>query len=259
MKEQKYELTGYCDNVSTIVSRRKRQKCEENTAKSKVKADVYNFVTHHHDGPPQIVVGNPISKNPCSYDAVKDVLLQIKNDVGDELLYPFVKEWIISKDTTPSATDYFQWCSNVTDANYKFILEVIFTYALALYVFRAGIRRNNAEAIFAARLKFSPLFFGMNKTNYQKIAILDLLMRESAPKEIQDFLSKHETFSRLQQQRLWKDVKNEKKALLLKFYKDLLSIREHIQSRQVDEDDSEENEEDFVPNDDIPTSSASGI
>lgn len=81
-KEQKYELTGYCDNVSTIVSRRKRQKCEENTPKSKVKADVYNFVTHHHDGPPQIVVGNPISKNPCSYDAVKDVLLQIKNDVG---------------------------------------------------------------------------------------------------------------------------------------------------------------------------------
>uniref|UniRef100_A0A8W8JB00 Uncharacterized protein n=1 Tax=Magallana gigas TaxID=29159 RepID=A0A8W8JB00_MAGGI len=63
----------------------------------------------------------------------------------------------------------------------------------------------------------------------------------------------------LQQQRLWKDVKNEKKALLLKFYKDLLSIREHIQSRQVDEDDSEENEEDFVPNDDIPTSSTSGI
>lgn len=67
---------------------------------------------------------------------------------------------------------------------------------MALYVFRAGIRRNNAEAIFAARLKFSPLFFGMNKTNYQRIEILDLPMRQSAPKEIQDFYSKHETISR---------------------------------------------------------------
>uniref|UniRef100_A0A8W8JB52 Uncharacterized protein n=1 Tax=Magallana gigas TaxID=29159 RepID=A0A8W8JB52_MAGGI len=203
MKEQKYELTGYCDNVSTIVSRRKRQKCEENTPKSKVKADVYNFVTHHHDGPPQIVVGNPISKNPCSYDAVKDVLLQIKNDVGisnhrswpivgcDGL--PYVIASRVIKETADLQDILLQpglghWEMNMAK-------EVIFTYALALYVFRAGIRRNNAEAIFAARLKFSPLFFGMNKTNYQKIEILDLLMRESAPKEIQDFLSKHETFS----------------------------------------------------------------
>lgn len=62
---------------------------------------------------------------------------------------------------------------------YRFILEVLFTYNLVLYVFRAGIRRNNAEAIFAARLKSSPLMFGMNKTNYQKIEILDSLMRQS--------------------------------------------------------------------------------
>lgn len=56
---------------------------------------------------------------------------------------------------------------------YRFILEVLFTctYNLVLYVFRAGIRRNNAEAIFAARLKSSTLMFGMNKTNYQKIEI----------------------------------------------------------------------------------------
>lgn len=73
-KEQKYEWTGYSDNVSTIVSKRKKQKCKKNTPKSEVKADVYNFVTLHHDEPPEIIVGNPISRNPCSYDAVKDVL-----------------------------------------------------------------------------------------------------------------------------------------------------------------------------------------
>lgn len=75
-------MTGYSDNVSTIVSKRKKQKCKENTPKSEVKADVYNVVTLHHDEPPEIIVSNPISRNPCSYDAVKDVLKQIKNDVG---------------------------------------------------------------------------------------------------------------------------------------------------------------------------------
>lgn len=46
--------------------------------------------------------------------------------------------------------------------------------------------------------------------------------------------------SGLQQQRLWKDVKNVKKALLLKFYKELINIKEHMQSRQVIEDEEEE-------------------
>lgn len=56
-------------------------------------------------------------------------------------------------------------------------------------------------------------------------------------------LDGNHTTSGLQQQGLWKYVKNEKKALLLKFYKDFMSIREHIQSRLVDEDEREENEE----------------
>lgn len=71
LKEQKSDLTGFVDDVSTIMSRRKRQKCQENPPRSKVKADVYDFVTHHHDGPPEIIVGNPISRNPCSNDALK--------------------------------------------------------------------------------------------------------------------------------------------------------------------------------------------
>lgn len=61
-----------------------------------------------------------------------------------------------------------------------FLVQVVYVfYNLVLYVFRAGIRRNNAEAIFGARLKSSPLMFGMNKTNDQKIEIYNSLMRQS--------------------------------------------------------------------------------
>lgn len=47
------------------------------------------------------------------------------------------------------------------------------------------------------------------------------------------------TTSGLQQQRLWKDVKSETKALLFKFYKELINIKEHMQSRQVIEEEEE--------------------
>lgn len=40
-----------------------------------------------------------------------------------------------------------------------------------------------------------------------------------------------------------KDVKNEKKALFIKFHKDLIHIKEDMQSRQVNEHEGEEEEE----------------
>ncbi|XP_062577384.1 uncharacterized protein LOC134239238 [Saccostrea cucullata] len=87
---------------------------------------------------------------------------------GDELLYPYVKD-CFEKETVPSTNGYFTWCKNVVDPNYKFIMECIFTYALAVYLFRAGVRRNNSDAIMASRIKFCPLYFGVSKTNYQQI------------------------------------------------------------------------------------------
>lgn len=49
--------------------------------KSKLKMDSYDNIPSFHVGPPSVVVGNPISKNPCSYEAVKAVLLDIKTAI----------------------------------------------------------------------------------------------------------------------------------------------------------------------------------
>lgn len=65
-----------------------------------------------------------------------------------------------------------------------------------MYLFRAGIRRNNSNVIMASRLKFSSLYFGVSKTNYQQIELLDIIMRVSAPAEIFQFIQEHESFSR---------------------------------------------------------------
>lgn len=66
-----------------------------------------------------------------------------------------------------------------------FFLGEIFTYAIVLYVFRASIRRNTAEAIFAVRLKFFPLLFGMNK-KLPENRNLKPALETNASKEIQD-------------------------------------------------------------------------
>lgn len=48
-------------------------------------------------------------------------------------------------------------------------------------MFQVGVRRNNTKVMMAGRLKFAPLFHGLNKYNYQQIEILDSMMRLSAP------------------------------------------------------------------------------
>ncbi|XP_061171013.1 uncharacterized protein LOC133201813 [Saccostrea echinata] len=114
---------------------------------------------------------------------------------GDELLYPYVYH-CSEREMEPSGKGFFAWCKEVKDPNYMFLLESIFTYALAVYLFRAGIRRNNSNVIMASRLKFSPLYFGVSKTNYQQIELLDIIMRVCAPTEVLKFIQEHESFTR---------------------------------------------------------------
>lgn len=66
---------------------------------------------------------------------------------------------------------------------YKFLIEAIFTYTLAVFMFRAWVRRNNTDVIMASSVKFSTIYFVIFKTNYQKIEIIDIITRVCAPPE----------------------------------------------------------------------------
>lgn len=73
--------------------------------------------------------------------------------------------------------------------------EVVFTYCLALHVFRAGIRRNNSTAIQAGKVKFSPLFFGFNMPFYMETFIRDSIVRVQCPPEVLAFIEANESYS----------------------------------------------------------------
>lgn len=64
------------------------------------------------------------------------------------------------REMDPSGKGFFAWCKEVKDPKCNVLLESIFTYVLAVYLFRAGIRRNNSNFIMASRLNFfSPLLW----------------------------------------------------------------------------------------------------
>ncbi|XP_061166701.1 uncharacterized protein LOC133181816 isoform X2 [Saccostrea echinata] len=66
---------------------------------------------------------------------------------------------------------------------------------LALHVFRAGVRRNNSDAILASRCMFSPLFFGLNMPFYMEAYIRDSMIRLQCPSEVSEFIANHESYS----------------------------------------------------------------
>jgi hypothetical protein len=73
--------------------------------------------------------------------------------------------------------------------------EVVFTYCLALHVFRAGVRRNNSCAINAGKTKFSPLSFGLNMPIYMETYIRDSFFRLQCPEKVRVFLEENDSYS----------------------------------------------------------------
>lgn len=72
------ELTGPTDTIEEGVRGRKRKREEHPVVISRIQVDPFSFVDHHHGGKPTVIMGNPVAKNSCSFESVKDVLKTIK-------------------------------------------------------------------------------------------------------------------------------------------------------------------------------------
>ena len=112
--------------------------------------------------------------------------------MAEELIVVYIRE---KSDSPPSLNGFYTWMGDVKNKNYKFMAETVFTYCLALHVFRAGVRRNNSIALNAAKAKFSPLFFGLNMPFYMETYIRDSILRTQYPMEILRFIEENESYS----------------------------------------------------------------
>lgn len=91
--QQQEDLASITDEIDdNLHCKKKRGKVDTVPTKLKVKSDPYCSVQHHHhQAPPIIQMGNPISENPCSYSAVEEVLRRILKEVG----VPNHRKWAI--------------------------------------------------------------------------------------------------------------------------------------------------------------------
>jgi hypothetical protein len=108
-----------------------------------------------------------------------------------EMMVPYVRKAVEMK-RTPSCDDFI---ASLSTPNETTMFKIIFHYSLALYVFRAGVRRNNSDAILASRAVFSPLFFGLNMPFYMETYIRDSMIRVQCPSAVQEFIETNESYS----------------------------------------------------------------
>ena len=67
-----------------------------------------------------------------------------------------------------TARGFLNWCSNNSNETFSLIYQLIFNFALSIYVQKVGVRLNNWEMIDAGRLKFLPFFYSFNHPIYQE-------------------------------------------------------------------------------------------
>ena len=104
----------------------------------------------------------------CNHHKSWQMLSILLEGTAAELLVPYVRQANL-EGKTPTVNGYYLWLKTVKNPNYVFLKDVIFIYLFSMFLFRAGIRKNNYEAMTEAKTKFSSLFFGLNFTCYQEI------------------------------------------------------------------------------------------
>ena len=104
-----------------------------------------------------------------------------------ELLLPYVKQCIRS-GTEPELNGVYEWLGKCKSKNLKFLFTCVFTYCFALDLFRKGVRRSNYDVILVAMNKLSPLFYGLNKTQYMEIDLRHKITMKQCPDSVKQFI-----------------------------------------------------------------------
>ncbi|KAK3103442.1 hypothetical protein FSP39_019273 [Pinctada imbricata] len=112
----------------------------------------------------------------------------------DEIILQYVRSEM-ENNNVPSLTEFYNFLGAAENPNVSFLKDCILTYLFALIIFRAGVRRNNADAIMAGKMKFAPLFYSLNMLFYQEIHFRDCMARVLMPQEIKEWWTENESFS----------------------------------------------------------------
>ncbi|KAF0312109.1 hypothetical protein FJT64_017088 [Amphibalanus amphitrite] len=82
----------------------------------------------------------------------------------------------------------------VSNSNYMLMFKLT-DLMVTLSMMRAGIRRNNTNAMLSGRQRFAPVFYTGPNDTYQRLLLRDTLQRVQAPPVIQQYLRAATSFT----------------------------------------------------------------
>ncbi|XP_060579799.1 uncharacterized protein LOC132712676 [Ruditapes philippinarum] len=101
----------------------------------------------------------------------------------------------VQNSITPNIATFFDYIKSSKDKNYRFMCDAIINFIFPIFLYRAGVRRNNFGYISAAKAKFFKLFFSGGMKNYQQLIMKDIKTYILAPPEVKHFLQKTQSFT----------------------------------------------------------------
>ena len=93
----------------------------------------------------------------------------------------------MSRDGSPSPAGFLDWVSGVVNNNYVLTFKLM-DLLVSLTMMRAGIRRNDNNAMLSGRQKMAPVFYTGQHGTHQRLLLRDMLQRVQAPATIQRYL-----------------------------------------------------------------------
>ena len=78
------------------------------------------------------------------------------------------------------------------------VSNLLFSYVLAIYLFKIGVRNNDSNLINSARLKFDDLFYAFNHPIYREVEYRDLKNRVLYPEQVRTLRDNNMSFNECQ-------------------------------------------------------------
>ena len=113
--------------------------------------------------------------------------------VSKELAVSYVR-YCLTTNEEITADGILEWISTAQNNNYVLISKLC-DLLLAVSVMRAGVRRNNSQAMLAGRQKVAPLFFIGPHHTYQRLIVRDMVQRAQLPPKLKQYVDDRTAFS----------------------------------------------------------------
>ena len=110
----------------------------------------------------------------------------ILESLSKELCISYVRHCLdVEEDVT--AEGMLAWAAHSKNNNYL-LAHKLCDAVLACSVMRAGVRRNNSEAMIAGRQKTAPIFFTGPHHVYQRLIVRDMIQHAQLPPSLKKFV-----------------------------------------------------------------------